>query len=369
MQYNKLVACVSAAVLAGAIACSNNSDNPISPSSAQPGAAAAGPSGETLKATAPTPQSPVNNQQPQGFLTLVATKATSPFSSSAAAFQYEFEIRRGGNPVAACTQTIPPGPDSTVSYSPTCSLDFDQAYSWRVRAVFQGRQGPWSAEATFRAPAGGFFRNNEFFDPLTGGTSVGEMNGSITFIPGVGARMDGFSSRITYALDSNLQAGEFSLMATGIDEGNDGDKTKVMSMQEGFGELTSNDYRMTVEKRGRRYETPGAVTWRIIMGDADEHNGRIFDGARLGVSLSDEKWYLWTFTWGNGRAELIVREDGPNGRVIYNTSRGTGGFAYRPVPHVVHIGGTSRAGEGDATVPGMIVKNVWFSASPRPNGL
>jgi len=369
MQYNKLVACVSAVVLAGAVACSNNSETPISPSSAEPGATAAGPAGETLKATAPALVSPVNNQQPAGFLTLVANKATSPFSGSAAAFEYQFEVRRGGNTIGACTQTVGGGSGSTVSYSPTCSLEFDQPHSWRVRAMFRGRQGPWSAEGTFRAPAGGFFRNNEFFDPLTSGTTVGQINGSVTFIPNVGARMDGFSSRITYALDSNLQAGEFSLMTTGVDEGNDGDKTKIMSMQEGFGDLTANDYRMTVEKRGRRYETPGAVTWRIIMGDADEHNGRIFDGSRIGVGFSDENWYFWKFTWGTGRAELVLRQDGPEGPVIYNSSRGTGGFAYRPVPHVVHIGGTSRAGEGDATVPGMVVKNVWFSGSPRPAGI
>ena len=367
MQYNKLVACVSAAVLAGAVACSNNSETPTSPSSAQPGAAAAGPAGETLKATAPAPISPVNGQQPTGALTLVAGKSNSPFSNSAGAFQYEFEIRRSGNPVAGCTQTVGGGSGSQVSYTPTCTLEFDQNYGWRVRAVFQNRQGPWSAEATFRAPAGGFLRGNEFFDPLTNGRSVGQVNGSVTFSAN-GARMDGFSSRITYALDSNLQAGEFSLMATGIDEDNDGDKTKVMSMQEGFGDLTANDYRMTVEKRGRDYPTPGAVTWRIIMGDAEDH-GRIIDGDRLGISFSDELWYFWKFTWGTGRAQLEVRRDSATGPVIYNTSKGTGGFAYRPVPHVVHVGGTSRAGEQDATVPGMVVKNVWFSASPRPAGL
>jgi hypothetical protein len=157
-------------------------------------------------------------------------------------------------------------------------------------------------------------------------------------------------------------------MTIGVDEGNDGDKTKIMSMQEGFGDLTANDYRMTVEKRGRRYETPGAVTWRIIVGDSGEHD-RIIDGDRMGISFSDERWYFWKFTWGGNRAELIVRQDSATGAVIYNTSRSMNGFAYRPVPHVVHIGGTSRAGEQDATVPGMVVKNVWFSASPRPAGL
>ena len=367
MQYNKLVACVSAVVLAGAVACSDNSETPISPSSAQPGAAAAGPGGATLKATAPTPISPVNNQQPSGALTLVAGKSNSPFSNSSGAYQYEFDILRSGNAVAGCNQTVGAGSGGEVSYTPTCSLEFDASYTWRVRAVFQGRQGPW-AEATFRAPAGGFFRGNEIFDPLTNGRTVGQINDSVTFIPNVGARMDGFNSRITYVLDSNLQGGEFSLMTIGVDEGNDGDKTKIMSMQEGFGDLTANDYRMTVEKRGRRYETPGAVTWRIIVGDSGEHD-RIIDGARQGISFSDERWYFWKFTWGNNRAELVLRQDGPEGPVIYNTSKSMNGFAYRPTPHVVHIGGTSRAGEQDATVPGMIVKNVWFSASPRPAGL
>jgi hypothetical protein len=367
MQYNKLVACVSAVVLAGAVACSNNSETPTSPSSAQPGAAAAGPAGETLKATAPTPVSPVNGTQPTTSLQLVAGKSTSPFSNSSGSFQYEFEIRRSGNPVAGCTQTVGGGSGSQVTYTPTCTLEFDATYGWRVRAVYQNRQGPWSAEATFRAPAGGFLRGNEFFDPLTNGRTVGQINDSVTFTPN-GARMDGFNSRITYVLDSNLQAGEFSLMTIGIDEGNDGDKTKIMSMQEGFGDLTANDYRMTVEKRGRRYETPGAVTWRIIVGDSGEHD-RIIDGDRMGISFSDERWYFWKFTWGGNRAELIVRQDSATGAVIYNTSRSMNGFAYRPVPHIVHIGGTSRAGEQDATVPGMVVKNVWFSASPRPAGL
>ena len=61
-----------------------------------------------------------------------------------------------------------------------------------------------------------------------------------------------------------LQAGEISVMVTGADEGNPGDKTKIMSMQEGGGDITTNDYRFTFEKRGRNYVTPGAVTFRII---------------------------------------------------------------------------------------------------------
>jgi hypothetical protein len=367
MQHTKLLACASAAVLAFAVACSKDSPSPVSPSGSQPGIADAAPDGSTLKVSAPTPVSPVNNQQPDGSLVLVASKAQGKFADVTPS--YEFEIHRGTTRVytSGVTGGAGSGP-SNVAHTPTAALEFDQQYTWRVRAVLQGAVGPWSSAATFRAPAGGYIRDNEILDPLTNGFTVGNPIG-VQFVGNEGARLLGHTSRITYELPVNLQQGEFSLMARGYDEGSPGDKTKIMSMQEGYDDLTTNDYRMTVEKRGRRYETPGAVTWRIIMGDADEHNGRIFDGSRIGVSFSDELWYFWKFTWGNGRAELVVRENGPDGPVIYNSSRGTGGFAYRPVPHVVHIGGTSRAGEGDATVPGMVVKNVWFSASPRPNGI
>ncbi len=221
---------------------------------------------------------------------------------------------------------------STVTISPSCTLAFDANHTWRMRAVLGSSVGPWSAATTFKSPLGGFLTGNSVYDPLYNGTTVGQAVDA-SFIPNVGLRLNQHTSRVTYALPTNLQQGEFSVMVTGIDEGNAGDKTKIFSMQEGTGDITDNDYRMTVEKRGRQYEVPGAVTWRIIMGDAGEHD-RIIDGDRLGIGFSDERWYFWKFTWGTGRAELIVREDGPNGRVIYNTSRGTGGFLYRPVPHV-----------------------------------
>jgi hypothetical protein len=62
-----------------------------------------------------------------------------------------------------------------------------------------------------------------------------------------------------------------------------------------------------------------------------------------------------------------VREDGENGRVIWDWTVHTNGHPYRPVPHVIHLGApTGRGGPKDATIPGMIFKNVWVSANPRP---
>ena len=76
MQYKTLVVCASAAALAAALACSKNPETPVAPSSSQPGATDALANGSTLKVTAPTAQSPVNNQQPD-VLVLTAAKSTS----------------------------------------------------------------------------------------------------------------------------------------------------------------------------------------------------------------------------------------------------------------------------------------------------
>ena len=370
MQHKKLIVCASAALLAIAAACSKSSDIPASPSSAQQGETEVGPNGETLKATAPTPQSPINNAQPDQ-LVLTAGKASGLFDQSLApSYSYEFQIMNTANAVV-CSATVGGGSGSSVSWTPpsTCSLAFDAPHTWRTRATYtpRGANGPWSSVATFRSPAGGYIRAQEIFDPLYNSQTVGQAVGT-TFIPGTGIRLNGHDSRVTYRLPQTLQNGEFSVMVLGADEGSPGDKTKIMSMQEDGGDITTNDYRVTVEKRGIQYPTPGAIQFRIIMGDADEHAGRIFDSTRIAVNFSSSRWYFWKFTWQSpGRAALEVREDGPRGRVVYNESRGTGGFLYRPVDHTIHLGApVGRAGPQDASVPGAIYKNVWVSGNPRP---
>ena len=368
MQQKTVVACASAVVLALAIACSDKPDTPLSPTGAQPGSSDAGPSGETLKASAPSPQSPIGGAQPD-VLTLTTGRATGAFDQSlASAYSYEFQIMNSGN-TTVCSATVPGGSGSSVSWTPSCTLDFDAPHSWRVRAVYQGTVGPWSANATFRSPAGGFIRDNELFDPLTNGRTVGQGIG--VHFSAAGLHLVTHDSRVTYVLPQTLEAGEFSLMVTGIDEGSPGDKTKVMSMQEGFGDLTANDYRFTAEKRGSMYTIPGAVTFRMINGEGDEHD-YINDGCRTGftcpnVSFSDERWYFWKFTWDSHNGAMEVREDSPRGRIIYRDTVTTNGHPYRPVPHVIHLGGTSRAGPQDGSIPGAVYKNVWVSPRPRPS--
>src|SRR3982751_2741816 len=104
MQYKTLALCGSAMVLAVAIACSKSPDTPTAPSSSQPGAAAAAADGSTLKVSAPTPQSPVHNAQPDS-LTFVATKSASTFNS-ATPLSYEFEIKNAAGANACGSPTV-----------------------------------------------------------------------------------------------------------------------------------------------------------------------------------------------------------------------------------------------------------------------
>jgi hypothetical protein len=294
-------------------------------------------------------------------LTLTASTVSGKFTTISP--QYRFQVRSGSTVVTQGIAGSVSG--SSVSFTPA-GLQPDTNYTWRVQGTLNGHDGPWSADASFKSPVGAFIRGNEIRDPLTIGRTVGTAVGPVE-ITSRGLELLTHDSRVTYQLPQTLEAGEFSVMVTGIDEGSPGDKSKVMSMQEGGGDITTNDYRFTVEKRGRDYTVPGAVTFRIINGEANEEDF-INDGFRTGVAFSDERWYFWKATWGPGFAAVEVREDSPSGRVIYSDRVTTNGHAYRPQPHVIHLGApVGRAGPVDASIPGAIYKNVWVGPGPRPN--
>jgi hypothetical protein len=362
MHQKRFVLCSAAAVLALAIACSKSSQSPSSPSVTENGSVNAAADGSTLKATAPSPVSPVNGAQPD-TLTLTTNKATAKFNSSVP-LSYEFEIKTAaGAVVSGCSSTVA-GDGDTVSYTPTCALEFDTAHTWRVRAVYAGASGPWSSSASFKTPSGGYISGNEVFDPLTNGKTAGDLHGGVQFISGEGAKLLDHDSFIRYRLPVNLQQGEFSMMIKGADEGSEGDKSKVFAMKEGpdEGDITNDDYRFTAELRARNYGAPGSVTYRIICGD-----GVSRDGGRVQLNFDSSRWYFWKFTWQTGSVRLEVRTDSETGGVIYSSGIGTGSHPYRPDPHFLYLGSPiGRAGPLDATLPGGIYKNVWASSRPRP---
>ncbi|MFN7978914.1 MAG: hypothetical protein U0P30_12310 [Vicinamibacterales bacterium] len=105
---------------------------------------AAAADGSTLKVSAPTLTGPASGA------TVDSLRPTFEFVSSAGRFLTVFPTHRlellSGTTVID-TRTLPAGQTSLAFDR---DLEYDTAYSWRLRAELDGAAGPWSALATFR---------------------------------------------------------------------------------------------------------------------------------------------------------------------------------------------------------------------------
>jgi hypothetical protein len=356
MNYRRLTLTAGVIATALAVACSDR-PAPTAPNAVDTTTGDLGPGGSTLKIGAPSQSSPADGTQVDAGSAVTLSYGAVSGTYASFPVTYEIEVRNSATGALLASQKT-----TLTSLSVTTPLEGEVTLNWRVRATYNNLFGPWSATRTVRTLPLSYMRGNEIFDPLTNGRTAGQISGPSQWIPGVGLKLLQQNSHVTYVLPENLQAGEFSIMTTGVDDGSPGDKSKIMSMKEGFDDITTNDYRMTVELRGRNYAAPGAVSCRMITGAGD-----IFDCHREVLDISDTRWYFWKFTWQTGSARLELRADGPTGPILYAMNMGTGGRPYRPTPHVVHLGAPpGRAGDLDATIGGLVVKNVWFSSRPRP---
>ena len=362
-KYAVLGAMVAAAL---GVACSNAA-NPISPNAAMPGSGAAGPNGETLKIAAPGPTSPSGGATGTFPLTLTVANVSGTYRSFPVTLRYEIK-NAAGTTVVTGTQAASSG--SSTSIVVNGAVPFDASLTWRVRAEYNGAAGPWSAAASFRSPAGSYIKGNEVLDLLTDGNTVGQRRGNTSFVPGQGIKLNDYTGYVAYELPTNLQTGEFGAMITGVDEGNPCSKCKVLSMAEGcHGDVTTNDYRFTLEVRGSTYPQPGAVQVRVITGDSRETAHRITDFTRIQVPWTRTNWYFFKLFWNSNtaRAGFEIREGGPTGPVLLTETKTTSGHPYRPVPHCLVLGSTlARGGLEDSTHPGITAKHVWASGSARP---
>jgi hypothetical protein len=351
-----------------AVACGKQSPNPVSPSGVEQADGAATPPGG-LKATAPTPQSPTNGQKPTGSLVLVAGRSTMPYSPVQFDLVYQFEILTTTGAVVYTSPLVSAG-GSTVSHAPNAGLISDQTYHWRVRAMFDGRNGPYSSNATFVANRpGAFINETTLWDPLDNpndGFAARRIIGPHTWIPGVGLRLDDFTSHVAYELPNGgrIEEGELSAIISNTPHNTEGGKTKVLSMTGGYTDATTNHARMSLEKRG---DSPtGGIAWRFITTEDDgvdtiggERDIRNFD--------FDAGPHFWQATWRHNVFNVLIQKGGPGGPELYNFGKPYAGF-YNPVPqHVIWIGfGPNRSGPDSSTVAGMIASKLWASWDPRP---
>jgi hypothetical protein len=345
-------------LLAITVGCSDKPNSPAAPSNAPTAIddTNAAADGSTLKVPPPTQTAPANGAGIEQFeTTLKVNRVTGSFVNTTQ-FAYRFQLLVNGT-VARDFRT------STTSEWKVTDLDVNVTYGWRARAEQGQFFGPWSATWTFKTPdiPEGYIAGGEVYDPLWTGKTVGDINGAVEFVANTGAKMVGHGSHIEYALGATVDDGEFSMLVTNAPSNTEGNKTKIMSMREGRSDITTNDRRFTIEKRGN---PAGVVAWRVIT-----HNDQIdtVGAERVERTFHANRWYLWSARWGGGRFNLTIREDGASGKVIYNFGKSYSG-AYDPNPQLAYVGSPiGRGGSRDATVPGMIAKQVWLSHRERPD--
>ncbi|HKB11146.1 MAG TPA: hypothetical protein VKD69_10840 [Vicinamibacterales bacterium] len=133
-------AALAAAMLAG---CSSSSSAPLSPAAATTAAAPEA----SLKASAPTVQSPINDARTSALssIPLVAGAATLQYAT--VALQYRFQVFNDTTALVVDSGLMS-GPAFTIA----TTLTPVKRYTWRVRAEYQGAAGPWSSTASFTTP-------------------------------------------------------------------------------------------------------------------------------------------------------------------------------------------------------------------------
>ncbi|MEK6630646.1 MAG: hypothetical protein AABY89_07915 [Acidobacteriota bacterium] len=357
-----------AATMAIAVACGGDARTPVSPSSTAAASAGAASDGSTLKVTAPTPQSPADGTRLPDFKPTLVFGASIGKYVDAGTLTYRLRTVD-----AAGTEVVNVSGISGAArqYAFTADLAVNATYRWQVRAESGSHVGPWSNLISFITAdkpkletLKSYQTATELWDNLADGKTIGVATG-MDFTKDVGARTISNESNIRYDLLQTMNAGEFSFYVFNLNPLSTGDKTKLMSMAEGLGDITTNDYRFTVEKRGSSYTKPGQVRIRVIAGDSDEHAGRIFDSASQVPPLVKAVWYFVRLTWGGSRVKWqVFAADGTTGVIgskVAEVNMGYGSFTYKPVPHMAYVGApVGRAGPNDASVSNMTVKFLWI---------
>lgn len=349
-----------------AMACGGKSPSPASPTSSRVSEAANGADaaadGSTLKVNAPALTSPT------GGTRLTTDKVTLTFQAVAAKFGENQTFTYRVQLLDAAGALLEEKTGTGLSYAMSSSFGVDTLYRWRVRAELAGAFGPWSTTETFRSldKQVGYIRGNELYDPLIEGKTVGTVHGPVTWVPGVGVRLDAEESYIEYELPQTLSAGEYSLLATGLGviSRTEDPKLRVMSMREGSAAINDNIYRMTIDKRGN-----GAVAWRFLTGLNSAGSYIETVGAeRVVVNFHESSTYFVKATWGGGVFGVLYREGGVTGDNVYESARAYK-REYTPLPHMVFVGSPYKGGDrGEpSSVDGMIVRQVWVSPNPRPS--
>ncbi len=350
------LALLAVVCLAAAAGCGGD-DSPGSPTS--PGQALSPPAVE----------SPADNQQVNNLRPILVIRNGASTQAGARAYDFQVSDNAGFTSTLFSRQGVAEGPGTT-SVQVDVNLPPPTTYYWRARTTQGGAASDW-VSAKFTTKDGSYIRAGELMDLLTDGTTVGERFGSTTFVSGRGLRIDDANSYVRYQLPATVSAGEFSMEVEGLAPDGPAGKQAIFAMAEGTGAITDNPFEMFAQYRGSPGNPDNCITFKAVWGSTAYKLE--FDFARRStavVRLNPSTTYLWQGKWTRTAFRLTVKQGGISGTTIYDRSiTASGGGPYAPNPHVAYIGSNSGArGTDDGSYAGMIVRNVWLGAGPRPAG-
>ena len=328
------------ALIALSLACSDSS-GPLSPTAPNPGVTLPA-DGSTLKASAPVPQSPINDQKlsTPDRPTLTAGVSTATFG--AVALQYRFEVRNDADTIV--DSALVNGP----SWQVTHDLEFEKRHTWRVRAEYQGDAGPWSTLVSFVTAEGAFIRGSQVADPLTTGRTVGQQRGG-HFVAGRGWQADSQTDGIDYDIQTCASCVlEFDITNIGKGEGGPFNADfKFVSMGDAnafgsFGAFRDHPWKMHLVQRGDGDGTGLEIIWRNGGTDPNGNPGdHRIKMTCCGPDFRNSSVFHFVVEWSPSGYTISVGTNG--GPQVHYLADGFGGLPYAPPNHRVSLGCYPRA--------------------------
>jgi hypothetical protein len=329
-------------------ACGDDGDSPTTSSHST-----GGRSGGALASTdpslgAPTAQQPatgdaVQDLQPE----LVIGNATG--GAGTRTYRFDLALDSGFLQIALTESGVSEGLGGITRWRVTEPLEADTKYYWRAAAVTSAGAGPDSAVSEFRIrepfkadrPTGSLV----VFDPLTNGSSVGEVMGG-SFVAG-GWQPQSNTDCLRYQVPT-LPEGRIEFTTTNLSTPNPvPGKRMLLSMWDpSKGDYRENPFRVHLQKLDKSTANFDDVRLRWIS-RGQEHN--------VGISFFDfepQLVYEWRMEWGTFpgiRSQHVkVFLDGIE---ILNRNYDP---VYHPNPHWIELGQCER----EETLEGAIFSNI-----------
>jgi hypothetical protein len=377
VRYTRILA---ALILAGALpGCGGSSSPSNSPTAPTTPTTPTGPPTLTKPlADSPADAAQLDNVRP----TLTVVNGTS--NQTAAAKTYEFQISDNSTFSASAnvnmwfattvsSTPVPEDPSGKTKYALTQDLQPTTKYYWRARLVQSGTNSDWSDTRTFKTKLVGYNKPGALYDPLVFGETVGKVTGNVTWLPSQGIRMNDALAYVLYELPQVYSSGEMSVEVTGLSPDGDCPKARIFSMLDRLGVMSSSaKYSFNVQYRGTGGAPANCIVWKTVLGDNSNSVEPYPNRYTQVYNLDPSKVYLWQAFWTPTSFELIVKEGGATGTVLYDQKAVADGPSNWSPSSMYAFIGTNNAYYGareDGTRVGMIVRNLWVGSTPRPTTL